>query len=409
MKITKTSLERITLPATANGKPSIQFFRDDELTGFGLRVSSSGSKAFFVEKRVHGKVRRVTLGQYPLMTCEQARIKALAQLSDMAQGIDPIEKKQAQKIRELTLQDVFDDYLITHPRLTPHTVKDYRRHLKESYPDWLNKRITDINKDMVARKHRELSLRSHARADNAMRVLRALMNHAMARYDDKAGNPILMINPVSVLSRTRAWNPRKRKDRYIKPHQLGAWYQATLKLTQGVSRDYFLLLLFTGLRKSEAVRLKWEDVDFKDRTFTARDTKNRRDHTLPMSDLIFDLFSRCHAVKQNEWVFPSNHERGHLIEPKSAMRRITELSGIEFSFHDLRRTFITIAESLDISHYALKRLLNHKDNSDVTAGYIILDIERLREPMERISQRIESFIKCNPDDSNIIDLQKRSR
>jgi len=91
------------------------------------------------------------------------------------------------------------------------------------------------------------------------------------------------------------------------------------------------------------------------------------------------------------------------------MRRITELSGIEFSFHDLRRTFITIAESLDISHYALKRLLNHKDNSDVTAGYIILDIERLREPMERISQRIESFIKCNPDDSNIIDLQKRSR
>ena len=297
---------------------------------------------------------------------------------------------------------MFDDYLVTHPRLTPHTVKDYRRHLKESYPDWLNKRITDITKDMVARKHRELSARSPARADNAMRVLRALMKHAMARYDDKAGNPILVTNPVSVLSRTRAWNPRKRKDRYIKPHQLVAWYQATLKLTQGVSRDYFLLLLFTGLRKSEAVHLKWEDVDFNDRTFTARDTKNRRDHTLPMSDFIFDLFSRCHAVKQNEWVFPSNHERGHLIEPKSAMRRITELSGIEFSFHDLRRTFITIAESLDISHYALKRLLNHKNNSDVTAGYIILDIERLREPMQRITDRIQNYIK---NDTAIVSLQ----
>lgn len=47
--------------------------------------------------------------------------------------------------------------------------------------------------------------------------------------------------------------------------------------------------------------------------------------------------------------------------------------------HDLRRTFITIAESLDISAYALKRLLNHKMNNDVTAGHIIIDAERLRD------------------------------
>jgi integrase len=60
-------------------------------------------------------------------------------------------------------------------------------------------------------------------------------------------------------------------------------------------------------------------------------------------------------------------------------------TGITFTLHDLRRTFITVAESLDIPAYALKRLLNHKMSNDVTAGYIITDVERLRIPMQRIT------------------------
>jgi hypothetical protein len=58
-----------------------------------------------------------------------------------------------------------------------------------------------------------------------------------------------------------------------------------------------------------------------------------------------------------------------------------ELSGIKFTIHDPRRTFITTAESLDILAYALKRLLNHKMNNDVTSGYLIIDVEHLRKPM----------------------------
>ena len=58
----------------------------------------------------------------------------------------------------------------------------------------------------------------------------------------------------------------------------------------------------------------------------------------------------------------------------------------------LRRTFITIAESLDIPYYALKRLLNHSQANDVTAGYIINDVERLREPMDKISNKIQELI-----------------
>ena len=70
-----------------------------------------------------------------------------------------------------------------------------------------------------------------------------------------------------------------------------------------------------------------------------------------------------------------------------------ETSGVSFTLHDLRRTYITVAESIDVSAYALKRLVNHKMHNDVTAGYIVSDVERLREPMKRISDYLVTMGK----------------
>ena len=67
------------------------------------------------------------------------------------------------------------------------------------------------------------------------------------------------------------------------------------------------------------------------------------------------------------------------------IRNVVTESEVSFTVHDLRRTFITIAESLNISAYSLKRLLNHKMTNDVTAGYFITDVERLRVPMQKIT------------------------
>jgi hypothetical protein len=88
-------------------------------------------------------------------------------------------------------------------------------------------------------------------------------------------------------------------------------------------------------------------------------------------------------------VFNTNSDKGRIIEPKKVIQRIN--SNLEFSFtlHDLRRTFTTIAESLNLGTYTLKRLLNHKtQRDDVTAGYTILTPEELRAPAQSIENRI---------------------
>lgn len=93
----------------------------------------------------------------------------------------------------------------------------------------------------------------------------------------------------------------------------------------------------------------------------------------------------------NDYIFPGPGAAGHIIEPRKTMAHVIKNSGIHFTVHDLRRTFITIAESLDIPAYALKHLINHKMSNDVTAGYIIVDVERLRKPMQLVTDYV---LKC---------------
>lgn len=171
------------------------------------------------------------------------------------------------------------------------------------------------------------------------------------------------------------------------------------------ARDFLLLLLFTGMRRSEAQRLRWQDVDLKDWTLVVPETKNGEPLMLPLSDFLVELLTARHEAKgQSEFVFPGDGIIGHLKEPKRFIAKVRSASGVEFTLHDLRRTFITIAESLDISAYALKRLLNHKGGRDVTTGYIVLSVERLRKPMQKIADRLLSL--ASGEEANAQELAK---
>lgn len=385
-KLTKSLVEGLPFPESGQA-----FYRDAELKGFGLRVGAN-SKVYIAEGKIDGKTVRITIGHHGIFTAEQARSEARNILGMIARGINPNDEEKARKARAVTLSQAFDEYLKARSNLKPLTIRDYRRILTTYLADWQNKPLIEISKDKVERRHRELGEKSPAQANLTMRFLRALFNFAAGRYEDSAGHPIFPDNPTKRLSQTRSWYRVPRRQTVIKAHELSPWFQAVLNKSnthlsdkRETIRDYLLLVILTGLRREEAASLKWEDVDMAARTLTVRDTKNHEDHTLPLSDYLFDLLHHRQAVAINGYVFGSDGEKGYINEPRKLMAQVTEESGVQFTIHDLRRTFITVAESLDIPAYALKRLLNHKMGQDVTAGYIIADVERLRGPMQRIT------------------------
>lgn len=229
---------------------------------------------------------------------------------------------------------------------------------------------------MVERRHRQLAeTRGEATANLSMRVLRAVFNFAAGKYEDAKGRSFLPENPVKRLSATRAWYRVERRKTVIKAHQLPAWFAAVNALGLSTVRDFLLLLLFTGLRKSEAARLTWDRVDLTGRTLIVTGTKNHDDHVLPLPDYLLALLTRRKAERdalpeadRSRFVFPGDGETGYLIEPRKQIAHVIANSGVTFVMHDLRRSFITLAESLDIPAYALKRLLNHRMSGDKGAG-----------------------------------------
>lgn len=400
VRITKAHVERLRPPARGQ-----QFLRDTELKGFAVRVTASGAKAFCLDKRIKGRSVRKTIGRYPDMTVEAARRQAHIWLGLIAEGKNPFQADDDRARNQLTVAFVLEEYLQARKGLMATTVADYRQMVHKGLRDWRNRSLRDITKTMVQQRHQWLGRRhGHHYANSTLRLLRALYNFAAAVYDDAEGQPLVPVNPVLVLTHTRAWYPKKRRRTVITRAQLPAWYDAVVALKQQLKdpkrpekgldpdaylvSDYLLLLLFTGLRRMEGMTLRFENIDFVDRTMLIPATKNGDPLILPLSSFVFDLLERRLQETTGAFVFPGGGKRGHLIEPKRQVNRVIERSGVPFMLHDLRRTFITVAESLDLSYYAIKRLVNHRISGDVTAGYVVSDVGRLREPMQRITDRL---------------------
>jgi integrase len=410
LRLTADAIRALEAPAPGEGGKTRQTIYFDELQlGLAVRVTSGGAKVYVAQGNSNGDTIRVKIGPCSALTLTQARQRSRELLGTIASGVNPNAQRKLDRARAISLAEAVEAYIETRKsarRLAPRTEYDYRRMLYGALnadgtrkfngylSPWRARPLGSITPEMIARRHAELVKRSGAQANYAMRLLSAVCNFAGAKY--RAGSaPLFAANPVKILADTKAWVRIERRQTCIKAHELARWFAAVLELSTEATVDladsvriYMQVLVLSGHRPGELARLRVADVDLKARVFTVRVTKNRTDHTLPMSDYLHELFSAWLAELEGEFVFPGTGPRGHIVEPKKLVAKVRTASGVSFTLQDLRRTFISIAESLDIPAYALKRLLNHKMSNDVTAGYIVTDVERLRAPMQKVTDFI---------------------
>ena len=354
---------------------------DINLPGFGVRISAAGRKTFFVMTRVNGRLVRATVGKFLTMNYVDAFKAAKRMLVDMGDGKNPNDEKKARRSGTLTLGGVFETFMSTRKdkreELTTRTQEQYRLIFDKHLAHWKGRHVKEISRVMVQELHEKIgSGRGKNAANGAIRFLRRLMNFSRARYDVPERNPVEGVE----------WYRDGRRSVIIKPVDMPKWFTTVSTMQHETMRDYLLLVLFTGLRRNEAMKLTWENVDLADKTLTVPETKNGEAHSLPLSSFLFKLLSERYERwgEPTGYVFPSWSKHGHLTNVQHGMK-LLQAAGLAYTLHDLRRTFITTAERLDISIYTVKRLANHK-HTDVTGKhYIVHDIERLREPMERIT------------------------
>lgn len=397
IKLTKTYIDNLSEPG---------IYRDSELIGFAIRVNTT-CKTYVVEKKVNGKAVRSTIGLHGNLTLAQARILAQGLLSQMAQGYNPnqIKKEKREQLvsdskvskQQPTLAVAYDEYL-KHRKLKSRSLEDYNRAVNQYLSEWKNLKLIDITRTHVHEKYAELTAISPAQANIAMAVFRAIFNFSVEHFlDDQDNSLINTTNPVATLKAKRTWNKIKRRKGYVKQEQLGDWVNAVMNFTalrqeRNTVRDFLLTLVLTGFRRTECETLTWDALDLKYGWITSLNPKNDDPHTLPMGSRLWEIMKSRKEQQYNDYVFasPRSKNKGYTTHLYEAKSKVIESSGVSFTFHDLRRTFSSIAENLDYGQYTIKRLLNHTVSSDVTEGYVQISDKKLRMAMQEIEDIVFS-------------------
>lgn len=376
-----------------------QYYQDTKELRLGVYVTPAGSKSYFARLTIDGKTVRRTLGKFPDLSIPLARKKAIEAASVVAQGNDPLEQKRGKQTANVTLKQVLDAYLSSH-ELKASTVKDYRRAIGTVAPDWLGRPLNSITEKKVLARYLEQGKTSKARTDNGFRVLRALFNFAAVKYKRTDSSSYFPENPTSIIKTSRVrFKPVKRRN-LVTDERMPVLFDVLRQMDNPIARECLQFILLTGCRHSEATSLAWGNVNLKAGTFHLPDPKNRNPVTLPLPGIIKTLLAA--RIKPDGYVFPSP-TGSQPIDLRPAVKEIKAATYPDFIIHDLRRTFISQANALDISHYTVKALVNHTiSGTDITAGYDVPSLDRLKAASVKIQNKLLSL--ATGENQNVVRL-----
>jgi integrase len=364
------------------------------------KINGRPDRYFTIRYRIHGELKEEQVGWESEGISPQYAAKERGELiaNRLSENAPQSLREKKQKFlaakrgdikRSIKLEQAFEEFLRVR-ELKERTIYDYKRSMRVALVELTKFKVVEISRDMVAHYHERLTKeQGKAQANQHMRFLRSLLNFCAGNYDDADGTPLIKFNPVDRLTQTKAWNKVNRRQTIIKGHEIPAWFEAVMDLDNETVKTYLIFLLLTGMRREEAMKLKVEQFDLKDKSFTVTDTKNGKPLTLPIPKYLLSVVkNQIKRIQDSKYLFPGRKKDGHMVEPKGPIAKVVQASGVKFSPGYLRRLFMTTADSFDFSGFALQRLVNHSIGSNVTSGYIVTDVERLRGPIQKIENKL---------------------
>lgn len=409
--------QRISKRAVDAAKPGQDtvFLWDAELPGFGVRVTRAGVRSYVFQWKRGAVSRRVTIGRHGApWTPEAARREALRLKGEVAAGRDPAEARVAERTAP-TVAELVDRFITEHvaPKCRATTAAEYRRILDTWIVPRLGRlRVADVTRADVARLH-------HAMRERPYRANRtaALLSKMFALAESWGLRPEHS-NPVRSVERFR----ETRRERFLSPRELaklGETLRSAESETEEEARqkgdaalkpapfvvEAIRLLLLTGCRKSEVLRMRWEDVDLASRRVVIPESKTGR-KTIPLSAPAAEVLARLPRVEGCPFVLPGRSGAGHLVGLPKCWERIREAAGIpDVRLHDLRHSFASVAAGGGESLLLIGRLLGHSQPA-TTARYAHLADDPQKAAAERIAGRVASMLDGSGE-GEVVELARR--
>jgi integrase len=366
--------------------------------GLGLRVSASGRKTWVLMYRVRGdkRLRRATLGTYPILTLADARDQARADLRAAAKGRDPASERKAERQAE-TFGELAEEYIERYAKKRKRSwFKDRQALDRDLLPRFRHRKAAGIKRREVIKLLEEIADRgAPVGANRTLEIIRRIYNWGIEQE-------IVTVNPCQRISKPGA---ERKRDRVLSDDEIRAVWTA-LEAETPRMRDLFRLRFLTAQRPGEVSRMRWEDIDMASAWWTIPPefSKNGLSHRVPLSPPAMETLRRIEGYgNEAGWVVPSPTGKGPLRAVWRAMRNIRKQSGVEFRPHDLRRTAATrMTGDLGIARLTVSKVLGHIETG-VIGVYDRATYDReKRQALDAWGRRLEEIISDMPATDNVV-------
>jgi len=292
-------------------------FRDSNIKGLSLRVTSN-TKSFYVIKKVRGKAEKIFLGTFPDLTVENARKLASAKLGQIAIGINPLEEKR--RIRaEITLGELYQQYMDRYSKIHKKSWRYDEREIPRFLSKWFKRKISDIDRTEFQRLHEAVFLQNgRYQANRLLERTRALYNKAI-EWGWNGNNPTLGIKKYK----------EKSRDRFIQPDEMPFIIRAIKEEENKTVRDFFWILLMTGMRKTNTLMMRWDEINIESCVWRIPDSKNGDPIIVGLSPKVITILKERYSGSNGKWVFPQEEDlEKHIVNVKRGWQRIKEKASI---------------------------------------------------------------------------------
>ncbi len=351
------------------------YHKDAKCPGLQLCVTPAGSKTYYYVRRIDGKPTRVILGKATQLSVDDARDVAMKQAGKIADGLNP-QTERRRKREEPTIQQLWDHWLLyAEAHKKPDSVYEDKLKFNKFLKPWANRKLSTIRKIDVQSLHSRVGRENGVyQANRLLALIRAMYNKAdeLGYRGDNPGRKIKLFKEQS-------------RDRFLQPGELKDFFTA-LEGEDDIVRDFYMMLLLTGARRSNVEAMQWADVDLQAAYWRIPETKAGMPVVVPLvSPALAILIARTEVANGSPWVFPGRNGK-HLANPKGAWVRIVQQAGLtDVRPHDIRRTLGSWMAGQNVSLPIIGRALGHK-TAVATMVYSRLSLDPVREAVDRATQ-----------------------
>lgn len=344
---------------------------DSKVPHFGVRVESSGRKAYVWYAKVNGKPRFRACGEYPNTSLADARTEAekwtgvaAAWKAAKYAPPDPFDKARVAPLEPTntpTFKAMIDAYVEHHVKVTANrpadAEADVRWIVKKHFGAWTALPVDSITVENVLAVKNACGKKRYM-ANRCVEFVKCVYNWSAGKTDGR-----IHFWPVDNPAKDVALFDETKRERFLQPDELLRFNEALANEPSADLKDFLVLAITTGARRENIMSMRWQDVQWERAAWEIPLSKNGESYTVQLLPAALDTLKARRKVAADDviWVFPGVGASGHLIDLKKrwdAFRKRSKLTDVRI--HDLRRTCASYLAIAGVSLQQIAASLGHK-------------------------------------------------